>query len=113
VNFVVGRPICAGIGARWVRKCRHPWAKCLSLGHDRPDNDGRRCEMTDMGEQSNVSNPEFFFRTADRLQMDSCILALSKEGKSVVIHSRSNELLDYYGASFLRRLKKRVKQQSN
>jgi len=61
--------------------------------------------MTDMGEQSNVSNPEFFFRTADRLQMDSCILALSKEGKSVVIHSRSNELLDYYGASFLRRLK--------
>ncbi len=61
--------------------------------------------MTDMGEQSNVSNPEFFFRTADRLQMDSCITALSKEGKSVVIHSRSNELLDYYGAAFLRRLK--------
>lgn len=61
--------------------------------------------MTDMGEQSNVSNPEFFFRTADRLQMDSCLTALSKEGQSVVIHSRSNELLDYYGASFLRRLK--------
>ena len=61
--------------------------------------------MTDMGEQSNVSNPEFFFRTADRLQMDSCITALAKEGKSVVIYSRSNELLDYYGASFLRRLK--------
>ncbi len=61
--------------------------------------------MTDMGEQSNVSNPEFFFRAADRLQMDSCLTALSKEGKSVVIHSRSNELLDYYGASFLRRLK--------
>ena len=61
--------------------------------------------MTDMGEQSNVSNPEFFFRTADRLQMDSCLTALSKEGKSVVIHSQSNELLDYYGASFLRRLK--------
>ena len=37
--------------------------------------------MTDMGEQSNVSNPEFFFRTADRLQMDSCITALAKEGK--------------------------------
>lgn len=37
--------------------------------------------------------------------MDSCITALSKEGKSVVIHSRSNELLDYYGAAFLRRLK--------
>ena len=61
--------------------------------------------MTDMGEQSNVSNPEFFFRTADRLQMDSCLTALSKEGKSIVIHSQSNELLDYYGASFLRRLK--------
>jgi hypothetical protein len=61
--------------------------------------------MTDMGEQSHVSNPEFFFRTADRLQMDSCITALSQEGKSVVIHSQSNELLDYYGASFLRRLK--------
>jgi hypothetical protein len=61
--------------------------------------------MTDMREQSNVSNPEFFFRTTDRLQMDSCITALAIEGKSVVIYSRSNELLDYYGASFLRRLK--------
>lgn len=61
--------------------------------------------MTDMGEQSNVSNPEIFFRTADRLQMDSCLTALGKEGKSVVIYSRSNELLDHYGAAFLRRLK--------
>ena len=58
-----------------------------------------------MTEQSNVITPEIFFRATDRLQMGSCLAAVAKESKSVVMYSQSNELLDYYGASFLRRLK--------
>jgi hypothetical protein len=58
-----------------------------------------------MTEQSNVTKPEIFFRATDRLQMGSCLAAVAKESKSVVMYSQSNELLDYYGASFLRRLK--------
>jgi flagellar basal body-associated protein FliL len=58
-----------------------------------------------MTEQSNVTTPEIFFRATDRLQMGSCLAAVAKESKSVVMYSQSNELLDYYGASFLRRLK--------
>lgn len=58
-----------------------------------------------MTDQSTTSLPEIFFRESDRLQMGSCLAAIAKEGKSVVMYSQSNELLDYYGASFLRRLK--------
>ena len=51
---------------------------------------------------------EFFFRVADRLQMDSCLTAVSKEGKSLVLVSPSGELLDHFGAAFIRRLKQNL-----
>jgi hypothetical protein len=54
---------------------------------------------------SQSAGPELFFRVADRLQMDSCLTAVSKEGKSLVLVSPSGELLDHFGAAFIRRLK--------
>ena len=54
---------------------------------------------------SQTTGTEFFFRVADRLQMDSCLTAVSKEGKSLVLVSPSGELLDHFGAAFIRRLK--------
>ena len=57
---------------------------------------------------SQSAGAEFFFRVADRLQMDSCLTAVSKEGKSLVLVSPSNELLDHFGAAFIRRLKQNL-----
>jgi len=54
---------------------------------------------------SQASGAEFFFRMADRLHMDSCLAAVTKENKSLVLVSPSGELLDYFGAAFIRRLK--------
>ena len=63
--------------------------------------------MNQFGE-SQISGTEFFFRVADRLQMDSCLTAVSKEGKSLVLVSPSGELLDHFGAAFIRRLKQNL-----
>ena len=57
---------------------------------------------------SQSAGAEFFFRVADRLQMDSCLTAVSKEGKSLVLVSPSGELLDHFGAAFIRRLKQNL-----
>jgi hypothetical protein len=57
---------------------------------------------------SQTSGAEFFFRVADRLQMDSCLAAVSQEGKSLVLVSPSGELLDHFGAAFVRRLKQNL-----
>ena len=57
---------------------------------------------------SQASGAEFFFRVADRLQMDSCLAAVTKEGKSLVLVSPSGELLDHFGAAFIRRLKQNL-----
>jgi len=59
---------------------------------------------------SQAAGAEFFFRVADRLQMDSCLTAVSKEGKSLVMVSPSGELLDHFGAAFIRRLKQNLDQ---
>ncbi len=64
--------------------------------------------MSDFGSQINDSGAEFFFRVTDRLQMDSCLAALANDSKSVVIFSQSSELLDYYGAAFVRRVKQKL-----
>lgn len=56
-------------------------------------------------EDSQTTSAEFFFRMADRLQMDSCLAAVAKESKSLVLVSPSGQLLDYFGAAFIRRLK--------
>jgi hypothetical protein len=63
--------------------------------------------MNQFGE-SQISGTEFFFRVADRLQMDSCLTAVSKQGKSLVLVSPSGELLDHFGAAFIRRLKQNL-----
>lgn len=57
---------------------------------------------------SQSAGAEFFFRVADRLQMDSCLTAVSKEGKSLVLVSPSGELLDHFGTAFIRRLKQNL-----
>lgn len=57
---------------------------------------------------SQTTGTEFFFRVSDRLQMDSCLTAVSKEGKSLVLVSPSGELLDHFGAAFIRRLKQNL-----
>lgn len=64
--------------------------------------------MSEFGSQINDASPEFFYRVNDRLQMESCLKALSQDSKSVVIFSQSSELLDYYGAAFVRRVKQRL-----
>jgi hypothetical protein len=68
--------------------------------------------MTEFGASSSGSGPDIFFRATDRLQMESCATAMAQEGKSLVISSQSSELLDYYGAAFIRRIKKELTQSS-
>jgi len=64
--------------------------------------------MSEFGSQINDASPEFFYRVTDRLQMESCLTALAQDSKSVVIYSQSSELLDYYGAAFVRRVKQKL-----
>jgi hypothetical protein len=66
--------------------------------------------MNEFGSQINDTSPEFFYRVTDRLQMESCLTALAQDSKSVVIYSQSSELLDYYGAAFVRRIKQKLSQ---
>jgi hypothetical protein len=66
--------------------------------------------MSEFGARGQDSSSEFFFRVTDRLQMDSCLTALAQDGKSVVISSDSNELIDHYGAAFVRRIKQKLPQ---
>lgn len=66
--------------------------------------------MSEFGSQINDTSPEFFYRVTDRLQMESCLTALAQDSKSVVIYSQSSELLDYYGAAFVRRIKQKLTQ---
>ena len=64
--------------------------------------------MSEFGSQINDTSPEFFYRVTDRLQMESCLTALAQDSKSVDIYSQSSELLDYYGAAFVRRVKQKL-----
>ena len=66
--------------------------------------------MSEFGISGQNASAEFFFRVADRLQMESCVSALVSDGKSVVISSESNELIDHYGAAFVRRIKQKLPQ---
>ena len=66
--------------------------------------------MSEFGARGQDSSSEFFFRVTDRLQMESCLSAVAQDGKSVVISSDSNELIDHYGASFVRRIKQKLPQ---
>jgi hypothetical protein len=64
--------------------------------------------MSEFGARGQDSTSEFFFRVTDRLQMESCLSALVQDCKSVVISSESNDLIDHYGASFVRRIKQKL-----
>jgi len=64
--------------------------------------------MSEFGRQMNDPGSEIFFRVTDRLQMESCLTALAQDSRSVVIFSPSSELLDYYGAAFVRRVKQKL-----
>ena len=64
--------------------------------------------MSEFGRQINDPGSEIFFRVTDRLQMESCLTALAQDSRSVVIYSPSSELLDYYGAAFVRRVKQKL-----
>jgi hypothetical protein len=64
--------------------------------------------MSEFGRQINDPGSEIFFRVTDRLQMESCLSALAQDSRSVVIYSSSSELLDYYGAAFVRRVKQKL-----
>ena len=66
--------------------------------------------MSEFGARGQDSSSEFFFRVTDRLQMESCLSAVAQDGKSVVISSDSNELIDHYGAAFVRRIKHKLPQ---
>jgi hypothetical protein len=66
--------------------------------------------MSEFGARGQDSSSEFFFRVTDRLQMESCLSAVAQDGKSVVISSDSNELIDHYGAAFVRRIKQKLPQ---
>jgi len=66
--------------------------------------------MSEFGARGQDSSSEFFFRVTDRLQMESCVSAVAQDGKSVVISSDSNELIDHYGAAFVRRIKQKLPQ---
>jgi len=61
-------------------------------------------------EDTQATGAEFLFRVADRLQMERCLTAICKEGKSLVMVSPSGELLDHLGAAFIRRLKQNLAQ---
>jgi hypothetical protein len=61
--------------------------------------------MNEFGDGSNDLEAEIFFRSTDRLQMDSCLKAMAHDGKSLVIYSPVSELLDHYGRAFVRRLR--------
>jgi len=67
-------------------------------------------DMSEFGARGQDSSSEFFFRVTDRLQMESCLSAVAQDGKSVVISSDSNELIDHYGAAFVRRIKQKLPQ---
>ena len=64
--------------------------------------------MSEFGSQINDTSPNFFYRDTDHLQMESCLTAIAQDSKSVVIYSQSSELLDYYGAAFVRRIKQKL-----
>jgi hypothetical protein len=64
--------------------------------------------MSEFGVRGHETNPEFFFRVTDRLQMESCLTALVQDSKSVVIYSESNELIDHFGTAFVRRIRQKL-----
>ena len=60
--------------------------------------------MSGFNDQNTSPNPDIFFRSVDRLQIESYLTALRQENKSLVLLSRHKELLAYYGELVVRRI---------
>ena len=60
--------------------------------------------MNGFNDQSTSPNPDIFFRSVDRLQIESYLTALRQDNKSLVLLSRHKELLSYYGELVVRRI---------
>lgn len=51
------------------------------------------------------ATPDFFFRVADRLHMESCIHSLLHEGKSLALYCPESALLEHYAGQLIQKLK--------
>jgi hypothetical protein len=60
--------------------------------------------MSGFNDQNTSPSPDIFFRSVDRLQIESYLAALRQENKSLVLLSRHKELLAYYGELVVRRI---------
>jgi hypothetical protein len=61
--------------------------------------------MTSYSSSDAFSKPDFFFRVADRLRMESCAHSLVNEGKSLMLYCPSSALLSHYGGQLIARLR--------
>ena len=60
--------------------------------------------MSGFNDQTSSANPDIFFRSVDRLQIESYLSALRQDNKSLVLLSKYQELLSYYGELVVRRI---------
>ena len=60
--------------------------------------------MSGFNDQTSSANPDIFFRSIDRLQIESYLTALRQDNKSLVLTSQHKELLSYYGELVVRRI---------
>ena len=60
--------------------------------------------MSGFNDQASPASPDIFFRSADRLQLESYLTALRQENKSLVLLSKHKELLTYYGELVIQRI---------
>ena len=60
--------------------------------------------MSGFNDQTSSGNPDIFFRSVDRLQIESYLTALRQDNKSLVLLSKHPELLSYYGELVVKRI---------
>jgi len=60
--------------------------------------------MSGFNDQASPASPDIFFRSVDRLQLESYLTALRQENKSLVLLSKHKELLTYYGELVIQRI---------
>jgi hypothetical protein len=60
--------------------------------------------MSGFNDQASPASPDIFFRSADRLQLESYLTALRQENKSLALLSKHRELMTYYGELVVKRI---------
>lgn len=68
--------------------------------------------MSGYNDQHTSDNPDIFFRSVDRLQIESYLTALRQDKKSLVLLSKHPELLSYYGELVVKRISQEFKETS-